>query len=101
MVVTTVNNIGERIVEVLHQNPRRQVLFVVTACDLSLHLFCDLRALVGACGIGIRLQGKTCPTRDAFALAESGMKPTLTWLSDDNEENLLTVLRAWRTRVEK
>jgi hypothetical protein len=99
-VVTTVNSIGEKIVA-LQTQTRGKIVFLMTACELSLQLFADLAALVGVSGMGVRLRGKTCPTLSAFQYAESGIKPTVTSISHEGKQNLLTAVHMWRTRADK
>src|SRR3989339_1180986 len=60
--IPTIHYIGEKIFEATHKNPKKQVLFLITACELSLSMFGDWGNMIGARGIGIRLDGRICNT---------------------------------------
>ena len=56
----------------------KKLLFLITACEMSLVMFADYGNMMGAKGIGIRLDGRICNTMRAFHLSERGIKPGLT-----------------------
>ena len=92
--IPTIHYIGEKIFEATHQNPDRQVLFLITACELSLTMFGDWGNMIGAKGIGIRLDGRICNTMKAFKLSEEGIKPGLTVVLKSSEEHILDLIRS-------
>ncbi len=92
--IPTIHYIGEKIFEATHQNPGRQVLFLITACELSLTMFGDWGNMIGAKGIGIRLDGRICNTMRAFKLSEEGIKPGLTVVLKDSEQQILDLIKS-------
>jgi len=90
--IPTIHYIGEKIFEFVFENPGRQVVFLITACEMSLRMFGDWGNMVGAKGIGIRLDGRICNTMKAFKLSENGIKPGLTVVTGPTEEKMLTLL---------
>ena len=92
--IPTIHYIGEKIFEATHQNPKRQVLFLITACELSLTMFGDWGNMIGAQGIGIRLDGRICNTMRAFALSEEGIKPGLTVVLKPSEEKIIDLIKS-------
>ncbi|MBX9922661.1 MAG: hypothetical protein K2Y01_00990 [Rhabdochlamydiaceae bacterium] len=90
--IPTIHYIGEKIFEATHKNPGRQVLFLITACELSLTMFGDWGNMIQAKGIGIRLDGRICNTMRAFELSEHGIKPGLTVVLKETEQKLLDLI---------
>jgi hypothetical protein len=90
--ITTVHYIGEEIFKTVHEHKDKKVLFIISACELTLRLFGDLGNMVKIQGIGVRLQGRICNTLKAFALAEEGTKPGLTEIAPETEEKLLSLI---------
>lgn len=90
--IPTIHYIGEKIFETLDQNPGKNVLFLITACEMSLQMFGDWGNMVQAKGIGIRLDGRICNTMQAFKLSEEGIKPGLTVVLDPTKEKILRLL---------
>lgn len=97
--IPTIHYIGEKIFEATHQNPNRQVLFLITACELSLTMFGDWGNMIGAQGIGIRLDGRICNTMRAFKLSEEGVKPGLTVVLKSSEEKMLNLIKCLPLRA--
>lgn len=90
--IPTIHYIGEKIFEATHKYPGRQVLFLITACELSLTMFGDWGNMIQAKGIGIRLGGRICNTMRAFELSEQGIKPGLTLVLQETEQKLLDLI---------
>jgi hypothetical protein len=99
--IPTVHYIGEKIFEACHQNPKREVLFLITACELTLSLFSDWGNMVGAKGIGVRLDGRICNTMKAFKLSEEGIKPGLTVVLDETKTTMLELIRSLPSRKDE
>ncbi|MEX1012920.1 MAG: hypothetical protein WD595_03150 [Waddliaceae bacterium] len=93
LVIPTVHYIGGKIFEILHQNPAKKVIFMITACELTLKMFGDYGNMAGIEGIGVRLDGRICNTMRAFKLSEKGIKPGLTVVLNDTQERMLNLLR--------
>ena len=96
IVIPTINDIGNHVLEVIDAFPHHRVLFMITACEMALEMFGDLGNMVGIQGVGIRLGGRTCNTMRAFALSEEGVKPGLTKVLPPAERRMLDLLRFWR-----
>ncbi|MBM3197849.1 MAG: hypothetical protein FJZ58_01160 [Chlamydiae bacterium] len=90
--IPTIHYIGEKLLELQYHNPGRPLTFIITACELSLTMFGDWGHMIGAKGIGIRLDGRICNTMKAFHLSEHGIKPGLTQVLDTTQETLLSLL---------
>lgn len=94
--IPTIHYIGEKIFDAIASNPKRNVRFLITACEMSLEMFGDWGNMVGAKGIGVRLDGRICNTMKAFELSEQGIKPGLTVVLKHTEERILNLLRLAR-----
>ncbi len=99
LVIPTVHYIGGKIFEVVHENPNKQILFIITACEMTLEMFGDWGNMVGIKGIGVRLDGRICNTMKAFELSEEGIKPGLTVVLDETQKKILELIRLHREVV--
>lgn len=93
LIIPTIHYIGGKIFEVVHQNPGKPILFMITACELTLEMFGDWGNMVNIRGIGIRLDGRICNTMKAFELSEQGIKPGLTIVLDETQKKILQMIR--------
>lgn len=93
VIIPTIHYIGEKIFEVVHANPTKQVIFLITACEMTLEMFGDWGNMVNIKGIGVRLDGRICNTMKAFELSENGIKPGLTVVTADTQKRFLELLR--------
>ena len=78
------------------QNPDRKILFLITACELTLEMFGDWGNMVQIQGIGVRLDGRICNTMRAFELSERGIKPGLTVVVEETHQRMLQLIRKRR-----
>ncbi len=92
--ITTLNAIGNRMLELLSEG--RQVLFLITSCEMSIEMGGDFANMVGCKGIGVKLRGRCCNTWKGFQLAEDGIKPGVTALAPSTQRRVLSLLRYWR-----
>lgn len=92
LIIPTIHYIGEKIFDIVNANPKRKVLFLITACELTLEMFGDFGNMVGASGIGVRLDGRVCNTMEAFELSEAGIKPGLTVVLPTTQKRILELL---------
>ena len=90
--IPTIHYIGEKIFEIVHQNPHKKIYFLITACEMTLEMFGDFGNMVGIKGIGVRLDGRICNTMKAFELSEEGIKPGLTVVLDPTKERILDLI---------
>lgn len=93
VIIPTVYDIGRTLFETIEQFPQKKIIFLITACELSLAMFADFGLMAGVQGVGVRLSGRICNTLRAFTLAEKGTKPGLTALSPEAEKGILEVLK--------
>lgn len=93
LIIPTVHYIGGKIFEIVHSNPHKRILFMITACEMTLKMFGDWGNMVEICGLGIRLDGRICNTMKAFALSERGVKPGLTVVLDQTQRAILRFIR--------
>lgn len=89
VIIPTVHAIGRRIFEVVREHAGKQVVFLITACEMTLEMFGDWGNMVGIRGIGVRLDGRICNTMEAFKLSERGTKPGLTVVLPATEQRML------------
>ncbi len=94
--IPTVHYVGEKIFEAVHGNPDKKVIFLITACELTLEMFGDWGNMVGIEGIGVRLDGRICNTMKAFELSEKGVKPGLTVVTDETQQRIMDLIRKLR-----
>lgn len=93
LIIPTIHYIGGKIFEVVHSNPGKPVLFIITACEMTLEMFGDWGNMVNIKGIGVRLDGRICNTMKAFELSERGVKPGLTVVLDPTQKAILDLIR--------
>jgi hypothetical protein len=91
--IPTIHYIGAKIFDLAHANPSKQILFLITACEMTLEMFGDWGNMVGIKGIGVRLDGRICNTMKAFELSEQGIKPGLTVVLEDTQKKVLALIR--------
>lgn len=91
--IPTIHYIGAKIFEIVHKNPGKKVLFMITACEMTLEMFGDWGNMVAIEGIGVRLDGRICNTMKAFELSEQGIKPGLTVVLGETQRKMLEIIR--------
>lgn len=93
LIIPTIHYIGGKIFDIVHHNPGKPVLFIITACELTLEMFGDWGNMVNIKGIGVRLDGRICNTMKAFELSEQGIKPGLTVVLDETQKKIMQLIR--------
>lgn len=96
LLIPTIHYIGGKIFDIVHQNPDKKILFIITACEMTLEMFGDWGNMVGLQGVGVRLDGRICNTMKAFELSEEGIKPGLTVVLDNTQKDVLNLIRIFR-----
>jgi hypothetical protein len=91
--IPTIHYIGEKMFEIAEANPSKKILFLITACEMTLEMFGDWGNMIGARGIGVRLDGRICNTMKAFELSEAGVKPGLTVVLPDTQKRILELIK--------
>lgn len=97
LLIPTVHYIGEKIFELVQAHPNKHVLFLITACEMTLEMFGNFGNMAGVKGIGIRLDGRICNTMRAFELSEEGIKPGLTLVTEPTQKRLLDLIKKLRS----
>ena len=93
LIIPTIHYIGGQIFDIVHQNPNTPILFIISACEMTLEMFGDWGNMVNIKGIGIRLDGRICNTMKAFELSEKGVKPGLTVILDVTQRKVLELIK--------
>jgi hypothetical protein len=91
--IPTVHYIGEKMFELSERYPDKKILFLITACEMTLEMFGDWGNMLGIRGIGVRLDGRICNTMKAFDLSERGIKPGLTVVLDSTQKRILDIIQ--------
>lgn len=94
--IPTIHYIGGKIFDIIEENPKKKVIFLITACEMTLEMFGDLGNMVDIKGVGVRLDGRICNTMKAFVLSEQGNKPGLTVVLDETKEKMIEWIRLRR-----
>lgn len=95
--IPTVHYIGNKIFEQIALHPDKEVIFLITACEMTLTMFADWGNMAGVRGIGVRLDGRICNTMRAFELSEEGIKPGLTVVLEGSKSKMLEWVRIRRS----
>ena len=95
--IPTIHYIGEQMFEIKAQNKGKKIVFLITACELTLEMFGDFGNMAALQGIGVRLDGRICNTMKAFQLSEQGIKPGLTVVTKPTEKRILDLLAYFRS----
>lgn len=95
--IPTIHYIGEEILKLREKYPKRRLLFLITACELTLTMFGDWGHMAGIEGIGVRLDGRICNTMEAFELSERGIKPGLTVVTEPTQKRILELIQRLRS----
>lgn len=87
--IPTVHYIGNKVFEQIQKHPDKEIIFLITACEMTLTMFADFGNMAGIKGVGVRLDGRICNTMKAFELSEEGIKPGLTVVLDGAKLQML------------
>ena len=91
--IPTVHYIGNQILSLAHAHPNKKIVFLITACEMTLHMFADWGNMMDIKGIGVRLDGRICNTMKAFDLSEKGIKPGLTVVTTPTQKRIVSLLK--------
>lgn len=94
--IPTIHYVGGQIFDLIERYPNKHLLFIITACEMTLQMFGDWGNMVGLQGIGVRLDGRICNTMKAFELSEKGIKPGLTVVTEPTQKRLLALVKEMR-----
>lgn len=96
LLIPTIHYIGEKILELQEKKPTKNLLFLITACEMTLEMFGDFGNMAAIQGIGVRLDGRICNTMRAFELSEKGIKPGLTVVTEPTQKKILDLIQYLR-----
>lgn len=96
--IPTIHYISRKIFEIIEANPMKNIIFLITACEMTLEMFGDYGNMAGVKGIGVRLDGRICNTMKAFELSEQGIKPGLTCVLPHTKQRIFNLLSFWRSQ---
>lgn len=91
--IPTVHYISGKLLDLKREHPGKEILFLITACELTLEMFGDFGNMVALKGVGVRLDGRICNTMRAFELSENGIKPGLTVVLHHTQMRILELIR--------
>lgn len=94
--IPTVHYISQQILELIDKHPHQKIIFLITACEMTLNMFADWGNMAAIQGVGVRLDGRICNTMKAFELSEEGIKPGLTVVLDATKQRMLELIRLRR-----
>ncbi|MBS0648700.1 MAG: hypothetical protein JSS10_05695 [Verrucomicrobia bacterium] len=97
--IPTVHYIGEQFFKLLETYRAEEMVFLITACEMTLEMFGDWGNMLNIRGAGVRLDGRICNTMKAFELSEVGIKPGLTIVRDETQDKILELIRLLREKV--
>lgn len=97
-IIPTIHYIGEKILKIKNNYPKKEVLFLISACEMTLNMFGDWGNMASVKGVGIRLGGRICNTMNAFILSERGIKPGLTTVSLEADKVIIDSLKIWHKK---
>lgn len=95
--IPTVHYIGNKVFEQMALHPDKEVIFLITACEMTLTMFADWGNMAGIKGVGVRLDGRICNTMKAFELSEEGIKPGLTVVLEGTKRKMLEWIQLRRS----
>jgi hypothetical protein len=99
LIIPTIHYIGDEIFKLIDAHPGKEIVFLITACELTLEMFGDWGNMAQIRGIGVRLDGRICNTFKAFELSEEGIKPGLTVVTAQTQARILDLIEHIRSNV--
>ncbi|MEN9343913.1 MAG: hypothetical protein RLZZ453_700 [Chlamydiota bacterium] len=97
--IPTIHYIGEELFKLREKYPSHKLLFLITACEMTLEMFSHWGHMIQAKGIGVRLDGRICNTMAAFELSEKGIKPGLTVVLPSTQRKLLSLIQRFSEKA--
>ena len=85
--------ISEQLLNISKENKKKELIFIITACQMSIEMYSDLSKLINIKGVSIQLKGQICPNYKSFLLAEKGIKNGLTTLNQKDKNLIMNVLK--------
>ena len=101
IIIPTIHYVGRKIFEAIEAHPGKEIVFLITACEMTLEMFGDYGNMAGVKGIGVRLDGRICNTMKAFELSERGIKPGLTCVLSETKRRIFDLFAFWRDHIQQ
>ena len=60
---------------------------------MTLKMFADYGNMAGITGVGVELKGRICNTMETFKLSEEGIKPGLTVVMGDTQNEMMSLIK--------
>lgn len=93
LVIPDINFIGKKIFEIYDNNPKKNIVFIISACELSIKLFSDYANMLKIKVLGIKLTNRVCTNFKSFLYAEKGIKTGITDLHEISKNFILEILK--------
>ncbi len=93
LVIPDVYFIGDKLIDLIHQNPKKEIVFIITSCELSIKMFSDFANMLKIKGLGLQLTKRVCVNFESFLYAEKGKKSGLTDLDTKNKNLFFEILK--------
>jgi hypothetical protein len=90
--ILDVHHIGQKLFELKTKNPTKKIVYILTACTLSIKMFSDLSNMLNIKGVSFPLDGRVCVNYNNFYLAENGIKKNITLVKNFHKNRLLEYL---------
>lgn len=87
IMITTALELGKKIISLQKTHPEKDIIFILSSCDLSQEIFTFFSYILGIKGIAFSLRGNICKNFKSFKHAEEGKKKAQTYL--DSKQNML------------
>jgi hypothetical protein len=100
VIIPTVHAIGKEVIKWMEKEPDKKLIFLITACEMTLKMFADFGNMAQVEGVGVCLKGRICNTMKAFELSERGIKPGLTVVHNEAMLQMVEFIK-FRTKVFK
>lgn len=93
LVIPDIYFFSETIIELINKNPEKQIIFVISACELSIKMYSDLANMLKIKGLGLKLSSRVCTNFKSFTYAEKGQKNSVTDLNLCNKELMIEIMK--------
>ncbi len=90
--IPTIFFLAKKMMQIKEEHPSKQILFLISACPLSLHFFAPWAHFLHLQGASLPLSGPVCAAFSFFKTAEGGEKRGVTYLLPEQEDQLLALL---------
>lgn len=93
LVIPDIYYISVKLTELIQRNPKKEIVFVICSCYLSIKMFLDFANMVKLKGVALPLINRVCLNYKSFLFAEKGKKNGITDISEKNKDFLFNILK--------